>query len=149
MVVSVKRKILIILALGFIGIQLYRPHKNDQLAETLDDFLIKEKAPENVKKLIKNSCYNCHSNATNYFWYDHIAPISWIVDNHIKEGKEQLNFSTWATLDSRDKLGVISEIAVNITEDKMPLPSYIKIHSDAKLSENEKQQILEWLYTIE
>jgi len=144
-----KKKILFILILIFIGVQFHRPNKNVQLSETLDDFLIAEKAPKNIKALLQNSCYNCHSNKTDYFWYDHISPISWVVDKHIKEGKEDLNFSNWATLDSRDKAGVVSEIAVTISEGKMPLPSYIKIHNEAKLSDNEKQQILEWLYTIE
>ncbi|OUS03627.1 hypothetical protein A9Q86_01330 [Flavobacteriales bacterium 33_180_T64] len=146
---SMKKKILFILILIFIGVQFHRPNKNVQLSETLDDFLIAEKAPKNIKALLQNSCYNCHSNKTDYFWYDHISPISWVVDKHIKEGKEDLNFSNWATLDSRDKAGVVSEIAVTISEGKMPLPSYIKIHNEAKLSDNEKQQILEWLYTIE
>ena len=149
MKITVKKKTLSVLALVFIGIQLYRPNKNSQLPKTLDDFLITEKAPKSIEILIENSCYNCHSNNTNYFWYDHIAPASWFVDNHIKEGKEHLNFSNWATLDHRDKAGVISEIAINISEDKMPLPSYTKIHVDAKLSEKKKQEILEWLYTIE
>lgn len=143
------KKIGIGLLIIFIGIQFYRPNKNKQLETTLDDFLLSEKAPKKVSILIKNSCYNCHSNKTNYFWYDNIAPASWFVDNHIKEAKEHLNFSTWATLDNRDKAGVISEIAVNITENKMPLPSYTMIHSDAKLSEKDKQQVLNWLYTIE
>ncbi|RZN83386.1 MAG: hypothetical protein EVB11_05385 [Winogradskyella sp.] len=149
MKLSVTKRVLSIFALVFIVIQFYRPNMNVQSPETLDDFLIAAKAPEHVKKLVKNSCYNCHSNNTDYFWYDHISPASWFVDNHIKEGKEHLNFSNWATLDSRDKTGMISEIAVNISEDKMPLPSYLKIHSDAKLSKREKQQIIEWLYTIE
>ncbi len=149
MMLSMKKKILFILILIFIGVQFHRPNKNVQLSETLDDFLIAEKAPKNIKALLQNSCYNCHSNKTDYFWYDHISPISWVVDKHIKEGKEDLNFSNWATLDSRDKAGVVSEIAVTISEGKMPLPSYIKIHNEAKLSDNEKQQILEWLYTIE
>ncbi|WP_033956667.1 heme-binding domain-containing protein [Psychroserpens jangbogonensis] len=149
MELPIKKKVLVVFALVFIGIQFYRPNKNEQLPETLDDFLIAEKAPKNIKSLIKNSCYNCHSNNTNYFWYDHIAPASWFVDNHIKEAREHLNFSNWATLDSRDRAGMVSEIAVNILEEKMPLPSYVTIHSDAKLSESNKQKILEWLYTID
>lgn len=130
-------------------IQFYRPEKNIQLETTLDDFLILEKAPKNVNKLIKNTCYNCHSNFTKYYWYDNIAPVSWYVDGHIKKGKSKLNFSDWATKDVRDKRALISEIAVNIQENKMPLSSYTLIHSNAKLSEGEKKQIMEWLYTIE
>ncbi len=146
---SLFKKIIVFGIVIFIGIQFYRPHKNTQEPKTLDDFLISEKAPKEVKALLKKSCYDCHSNNTHYYWYDHIAPVSWFVDNHIKEGKEHVNFSNWANLSSRDKLGVVSEMAVNISEDKMPLSSYTSIHSDAKLSSQDKDIILKWLYTIE
>ena len=144
-----RRKIILVLLIIGVAIQFYRPNKSIVKPTTTDDFLLTEKAPKVISSLFKNCCYNCHSNTTNYFWYDHIAPASWFVDNHIKEAKEHLNFSTWATLNNRDKAGIISEIAVNITENKMPLPSYTMIHSDAKLSEEDKQQILNWLYTVE
>lgn len=144
-----KKKVLLFLLIVCVAIQFYRPNKNSQKQDTLDDFLIAEKAPKQVRALIKESCYDCHSNQTNYLWFDNIAPVAWYVDNHIKEGKEHLNFSNWSTLDSRDKAGRISEIAVNIVENKMPLPSYIKLHSEAKLDEEQKQVILNWLYTLE
>ncbi len=146
---SLLKKTLLILLLIVVAIQFYRPNKNVQKEVTPDDFLIAQKAPSYVKDLFKNSCYNCHSDYTEYYWYDNIVPAAWIVDGHIKEAKSKLNFSEWATKDSRDKAGIISEIAINIMENKMPLPSYTMIHSNAKLSEYEKKQILEWLYTIE
>jgi len=144
-----KKKILLFLLVVCVAIQFVRPNKNSQELETLDDFLIIEKVPKSIKTLIKNSCYDCHSNQTNYLWFDNIVPVAWYVDNHIKEGKEHLNFSNWATLDARDRAGVISKIAVNIVDDKMPLSSYVKIHPEAKLNENQKEVILNWLYTLE
>jgi prepilin-type processing-associated H-X9-DG protein len=146
---SNKKKVLLFLLVGCVAIQFYRPNINNQKQETLDDFLIAEKAPKQVRALIKNSCYDCHSNQTNYLWFDNIAPVAWYVDNHIKDAKEHLNFSNWAGLESRDKAGRISEIAVNIVESKMPLPAYLKLHSGARLNETQKQVILNWLYTIE
>ncbi len=143
------KRFLLILAVLFIGIQFYRPHKSEYKPETLDDFLLAEKAPNDVKALIRNSCYDCHSNQTNYLWYDHIAPASWYVDNHIKEAKEELNFSEWATMDYRSKRSTLSLIATEITENKMPLESYTMMHGDAKLSQEDKDKILKWLFTIE
>ena len=139
------KKIGFVLLILFIGIQFYRPNKNEQKETTTDDFLITEKAPNHIRNLFKTSCYNCHSSKTAYSWYDNIAPASWYVDNHIKNAKAKLNFSNWATIDARDKNGVISEIAVNIQENKMPLASYTMFHSEAKLSDEEKQQIIKWL----
>ncbi|MDY8137331.1 heme-binding domain-containing protein [Aquimarina sp. 2201CG5-10] len=145
-----KRKItLLILIILFAAVQFYRPHKNIQKVATKKDFLSYEKAPENVANLIKNSCYDCHSDYTDYYWYDHIAPASWFVDNHIKEGKEHLNLSKWSIKDYRDKRSYLSQMASMIKENKMPLPSYTLVHPKSKLSDTEKQQIIDWLFTIE
>lgn len=142
------KKIGLVLLMLFVGIQFYRPNVNEQKETTTDDFLITEKAPDHIRSLLKTSCYNCHSSKTEYSWYDNIAPASWYVDDHIKNAKEKLNFSNWAILDERDRNGLISEIAVNLQEDKMPLPSYAMLHSEAKLSDAEKQQIIKWLASL-
>ena len=143
-----KRVVLIGLVIG-IAIQFYRPDKNIQAERTKDDFLLYEKAPESVSKLVVNSCYDCHSNYTDYKWFDHIAPGTWLVDNHIKEGKEHLNLSKWGKMDYRDKRSLLSKMATNINDGTMPLSDYTFIHTDAILSEEEKAEILTWLFTIE
>ncbi len=145
---TLKVAVLIIILIS-IGIQFYRPDKSEFIAITLDDFLLYEGAPKNVKALINNSCYDCHSNQTNYVWFDHIAPMSWTVDKHINDAKRELNLSEWATMDYRDKRKALSLIATNITEDKMPLESYVNLHWDSKLSQTDKKEILKWLFTIE
>jgi hypothetical protein len=141
--------ILLFLVIIVVAIQFYRPNKNEFNPVTLDDFLLYEKAPENVKTLLINSCYDCHSNQTNYVWFDNIAPVSWIVDKHIMEGKSKLNLSEWAIMDYRDKRRQLSLIATQITDDVMPLKSYLNFHSDSKLSKSNKDAILKWLFTIE
>lgn len=143
------RDVLILFALIFIGIQFYRPNKNTQKEVTYSDFLITEKAPERISNLFKNSCYDCHSNKTDYYWYDHISPASWFVDDHISEAKKELNFSIWRTTDYRTKRVHLSNIITNITENKMPLPSYTFMHPETKLSEEQVQQIIAWISTIE
>ena len=144
-----KKKIGLIVVIVFIAIQYYRPNKNQQMESTLDDFLLYQKAPKNIVKLMENSCYNCHSNFTKYYWYNNIAPVSWYIDSHTEKAKEGLNLSDWAIKDVRDKRAMLSAIAFNISEDKMPLPYYILMHPDAELSEKDKKEIMDWLYTIE
>ncbi|MEP0266035.1 heme-binding domain-containing protein [Dokdonia sp.] len=143
------KSILLLLAVIFIGIQFYRPNKNIQDDATYSDFLVTENAPEHIATLFKNSCYNCHSNTTDYYWYDNISPASWYVDNHIKEAKNELNFSKWKHIDYRTKRVHLSNIITNITENKMPLPSYTFMHPEAKLSKEQVAQIVEWVGTIE
>lgn len=144
-----KRIILISITLCFLGIQLFRPEKNNQKVFMFNDFLVAEKAPNKVADIFKNSCYNCHSNNTNYYWYDEIAPFSWFVSNHITEAKKHLNLSEWTTSHFMDKRSNLSKMASSIIEKKMPLPSYTFFHRNAKLSKKEKQEILKWLFTIE
>lgn len=144
------RKLIVLLTiLVFIGIQFYRPNKNVQSVSNYHDFLVHEKAPRRIISLIQNSCYNCHSNKTEYFWYDNIAPISWYVDNNISIAKEHLNFSIWAVEDYRNKRAHLSRMANSIRKNTMPALSYELIHPSAKLNKEEKQKILDWLYTIE
>ncbi len=55
---------------------------------------IEIKTNAEVMKIFKTACYDCHSNETVYPWYSNIAPFSWVVSNHINEGRKVLNFST-------------------------------------------------------
>ena len=73
------------------------------------DFLTIKKAPEEVSKVIRNSCYDCHSNETKYPWYSNIAPVSWWMKDHIIDGRKHLNFSTFATYDTERQLRKLDE----------------------------------------
>ena len=98
-----KYKVIISLVLISIGIQFFRPSKNLQYAATSSDFLVYENASEPIRHLYTNACYDCHSNHTNYEWYDNIAPISWYVDSNIKRGTFALDFSNWKNLSEIEK----------------------------------------------
>ena len=102
------------------------------------------KAPSEVKTILKNSCYDCHSNQTNWPFYSYIAPVSWLVSRDVNKGRNNLNFSEWNNL-SIEKINKIKdEIAEEISEDEMPLPIYVFIHSDASLSNEQKLVIKNW-----
>jgi len=140
---------LIIIVLIFIGIQFYRPNKNIQEVPTGNDFLIYQKAPDNVAALITNSCYDCHSDYSDYAWYDYIAPVTWYVDSHVAEAREHLNLSEWAGMNYRKKRSVLAYMSERITDGSMPLSSYTFAHRDAIFSEEEMKIVLDWLGSIE
>ncbi len=79
------------LGAGFIIIQFFQPDKNNQ-AVSANDINNHLEIPTVIQEILKNSCYDCHSNQTKYPWYNNIAPVSWMIANHIKEGKEHVNF---------------------------------------------------------
>jgi len=100
-------------------------------------------APEEVMAILENSCFNCHSNHTKFPWYSSIAPVSFFTKKHVKDGRKKMNFSTWESYDDEKKLKYLEKIPKAI-QSKMPLPSYLFIHTDAKLSKKNKETLKTW-----
>lgn len=142
-----KRTLKIFLALiiaGLVIIQFFQPDRNSGEAFSGQDLVVHTGAPEQVAFLLTTSCYDCHSNHTNYPWYSRFSPFSWYLGNHIRKGKEALNFSEWGTLDKPDKIGVLSDICDEIESGKMPLKSYLLLHREAKLYEADVEMLCSW-----
>lgn len=91
------------------------------------------------------SCYDCHSNNTVYPWYSKVQPAAWFLIDHIKEGKEELNFNEWSNYSVRRKKSKLRSIIKQIESGEMPMESYTLIHRDALLSENNKNAVIEFM----
>jgi hypothetical protein len=133
----------LILAGIFIVLQFFQPELN-RSGFGDNNILVKEKLPENIGNMLKHSCFDCHSNQTNYPWYDRIAPASWMVAHHIREGKKQLNLSDWGSKDVIDKITFLGKIGDEVKSGSMPIPSYVMIHRDAKLSKQQTEELVNW-----
>lgn len=127
------------------GIQFIPTIRNQSNVVLETDFSKTFDVPYNIQNLIKNSCYDCHSNNTNYPWYNKIQPASWLLENHIQEGKKELNFSEFGSYSKRRQKSKLKSIKSQIEKNEMPLSSYTFIHRDVKLSENDKELIYNWL----
>ena len=108
------------------------------------DLLASGEVPEAIASLLKTSCYDCHSVETHYPWYSHVAPVSWLVAKDVREGREELNFSDWGTLPRRRKVSRLEDISEVVAEGHMPLPVYLVIHWDAKLTDAQREEIVGW-----
>ncbi|RPJ77985.1 MAG: cytochrome C [Deltaproteobacteria bacterium] len=128
----------------FIIIQFFQPEKNDKIANPQNDIFFSIETPVQVKKKIVNACYDCHSEKTVYPFYNRIAPVSWILANHIKEGKAHLNFSDWASYDRKKQIKLLNEICEVITNGEMPLKGYVLMHSKSIINEKELEEICVW-----
>jgi cytochrome c551/c552 len=95
---------------------------------------------QQTRDLAVRACYDCHSNETVWPWYSNIAPVSWLIANDVNEGRHVLNFSQWRN--SRHAVGEISEV---IHSGYMPPSYYVMMHPDAKLSDTEKQALIDGL----
>ena len=107
-----------------------------------------EKVPANVAAILKVSCYDCHSNNTRYPWYSVLQPGTWFMARHIKKGKEELNFDEFNNYSKRRKKAKIKSIISQIEKDEMPLKSYRMMHGNARLSADEKKELLDFFNTI-
>jgi hypothetical protein len=131
-----------------VGIQ-FIPTNLNQSDTTPDEDLIRfYKPPEPLVNILKNSCYYCHSNNTRYPWYNKIQPVSWLLGNHINEAKKELNLNTFASYSKRKQKSKLKSIISQIDKNKMPLIGYLILHQDAKLSESEKETIINWMQDI-
>jgi SOS-response transcriptional repressor LexA len=97
-----------------------------------------------IENQIRTSCYDCHSNETNYPWYSYIAPVSFIIANKTKEARNDLNFSEWESLSENKKSKFLVEIKEEIEEGIMPFTSYTIIHRGAKMNEHDKRELILW-----
>jgi len=107
-----------------------------------------EKVPANVAAILKVSCYDCHSNNTRYPWYSELQPGAWFMAQHITKGKEELNFDEFNNYSKRRKKAKIKSIIRQIEKDEMPLKSYRMMHGNARLSADEKKELLDFFNTI-
>ncbi len=136
----------IVIASAFILAQLIpRPEKNIRKHTSTSDISKAVNLPESVSKIFQKSCYDCHSNHTNYPWYASIQPLSLWLNHHIEEGKEELNFSEFASYEKQKQLKKIEEIEEVVSEGEMPVSSYTLIHRNASLSSSEKESIIAWV----
>jgi hypothetical protein len=140
---KVLRIFIIALLVLFVVAQFFQPEKNQ--AEMGNDHLFKQAdVPENMQTLLTNACLDCHSNQTNYLWYHYVSPVSWVINNHIVEGKEHLNLSEWGQMDVFDKIGTLGEMIEEVEKGEMPLKEYVLLHPKAKLDEAEVEALQNW-----
>ena len=138
----------LILLLVFVGIQWVPTSKNQQADQLKTDFMSYYMVPKAVEHNLRVSCYDCHSNNTNYPWYSHIQPVAYFLENHIKKGKKELNFNTFGSYSIRRQKSKLEAIANQLSDGEMPLTSYTLIHRNAILSTKEKDEVLLWINHI-
>jgi hypothetical protein len=136
--------IAIVLFIAFIAIQFYRPDRTAPPIVESETLEASTRVPEKVEQILIKSCNDCHTNKTNYPWYSQIAPASLFLASHVDEGRRELNFSIWNTYETRRKRRKLDEICEQVTERYMPLPSYLWIHWDAKLSDENIKILCDW-----
>lgn len=138
-------KVTLLILLGaFLLMQFITPERNLSPVPAGKSFVDSFKVDPKVNAILSVSCYDCHSNNTQYPWYTNVQPLGWFMADHITEGKKKLNFDDLPNYSPRRINSKLSQIVEQIEKGKMPLSSYTWMHSGAKLSEEDKQLLISY-----
>jgi mono/diheme cytochrome c family protein len=129
------KKFIAVLVVVIVGIQFIPIERTNPPVQSDID------APANIKAIFKKACYDCHSNETNWAWYTKVAPASFLAVNDVNDGRKHLNFSEW-NINKESKYK--EEIWDEIREEQMPPWQYKIFHSEAKLTQDEKNLLRNW-----
>lgn len=137
-----KKIIVPVVILVLAGLQFFVKKDNVSSYESVASFEKQIDLPKKVKVVFEQNCYQCHSNHTIYPWYASIGVINVVLNHHIEEGKEHLNFSDWDNYPENRQLHKLAEVYEEVEEGEMPLKLYTIVHGG--LTEEEKNTIINW-----
>jgi hypothetical protein len=138
------RKVLIIVVVIFVIIQFIPSGRPDNNPVPGKDLLDMVDASDDVVAILKSACYDCHSQQVIYPWYSYVAPVSFLVSRDVREGREHLDFGLWGDLSKRKQIKALDEISEEVEAGEMPMKIYPIMHPDAKLTDAQRQQIIDW-----
>ena len=144
------KRIGLALLVGLAGLQ-FIPTRSNRTKEVTSspDFIKINKVPDDIGRILLTSCYNCHSNNTNYPWYSRVQPVGWFLGNHISKGKAELNFSEFGSYSVRKQISKLKLMVTQIEKNEMPIASYTFIHREARLSKGSKKAIVDYLSELQ
>ncbi|MEW7291231.1 heme-binding domain-containing protein [Aquimarina sp. 2304DJ70-9] len=126
--------------------QFIRLDKNESGYESVAFFENETKPSDQIKAILKDNCYDCHSNQTNYPWYAEVAPVSYWLAHHVDEGKEHFNISAWKEYPTKKKDHKLEELIEEVEEGEMPLSSYTWLHGN--LTKEEQELLINWVKAL-
>ena len=124
--------------------QLIRPAKTNPVTDQSMALESHVKVDPKVEAILEKSCADCHSNHTRWPWYSNVAPVSWFVIGHVKDGRRDLNLSEWGNYDKRQQSQRLSQMCDLAKAGAMPLSSYTPLHSGSKLTQEDVRVLCDW-----
>ncbi len=141
---KVARMLLAVIGVALVAVQFVRPARNLPGAQRGSGIEARYPVPGSVMQILRRSCFDCHSDSTVYPWYAEIQPVAWWLNSHIQDGKRGINFDRFATYRPMRQYGKFRDIVEQLQGDKMPLGSYLWIHRYARLTPEEKEEVVRW-----
>lgn len=143
-----KIKLLLATVLVLILIQFFPIERTNPPVDTKMDIASQVNVAPDVLKLMKDACYDCHSHETKFPSYTKYQPLGWWIRGHIRGGRMKVNFSDWGLYDEREKIAKAEKCAEVMEEGRMPLGSYARMHPEAKLTDAQINQLIQFFKNI-
>ena len=105
-------------------------------------------ATPEARAVLRRACYDCHSHETRWPWYGRIAPVSWLLARDVRNGREELDFSTWDQYTTRRRVRKLKEILEQVAEGEMPPWFYLSVHREAVLSAEDRETLRKWVLSM-
>jgi len=138
------KKILLALLIVLIISQFFPANLPKVTAENPADLIANNSIPDEVAKILHESCYDCHSNETIYPWYSYVSPVKFLVSKDTRKGRKHVNFSEWENYNKADKLEALDDFGDEVDEGEMPMEIYTVMHSNSKLSDADRELLVAW-----
>jgi len=100
--------------------------------------------PEQVRAALEAKCGDCHSQNTRYPLYSHVAPLTWMIDRDVSEGRASLDMSQWQFYNIEYRINALTRMASEVHSAQMPPRTYVLLHPHARLSPEEQKLIYDW-----
>ena len=129
--------------MGFALLQLTNPPRTNP--KVVSDLMATNAPPPQIATMLHAACYDCHSSETRWPWYSRVAPMSWLIANDVKNGRENLNLSDWPNNNPMRAAKRLENMSDEIGSGEMPPKKYTTIHADARLTESQRKELTDWL----
>ena len=94
--------------------------------------------------IVDRACRNCHSEETEWPWYSSVAPLSWMIERDVHEAREHMNLSRWEEYSTERRVDLLGRMGAEVRNRRMPLPKYLSLHPEARLSDADITELLNW-----
>jgi len=141
---SLIKRVVLGLVVAGVAIQFYRPTRTNPPVNPSRRLEAAAQIPATTAAILQRSCYDCHSNETRWPWYSAVVPMAWGVANHVTEGRAHMNFSEWGAYPPRKRVAMLEKMCDEVREGRMPLPSYLLLHAEARLAEADWKAVCDW-----
>ena len=128
-----------------VGIQFVRRARTNPATDTSRTLFARTQVPPLTAEVLQRACRDCHSNDTRWPWYSHVAPLSWFVIDHVNHGRSHFTYSDWAKYDPPEAQRLIKKSCELSRTAEMPLPSYLRLHTDARLTARDVEALCAWV----